>query len=139
MADFVIETTNESDVVEQKRVSANQTVLNLSRCGLVRVVGLEQATTLKTLYVRRRINRIWCRISRILVLSVQLHNNCFVDVPACVLAMTQLSDLSVSLVLFLFVSSLSFADSSAARMEPLVVSARCPWSLDGADRALGAN
>jgi hypothetical protein len=96
--DFVVETTNESGIVEQERVSVNGTVLRLANRSLVCIVGLERATMLQTLKVRGPMH-FWCRISRILVF-VQLSRNCFVDVPACVLALTQLTVLEVSLVLF---------------------------------------
>jgi hypothetical protein len=133
MADFLIETTNENGVVEQQRVAFNQTELDLRNRSLVRIVGLERATALKTLAVHR-LNQphFWCRISCFLVLFVKLSHNCFVDVPAYVLAMTQLDALYVSLVLVL-VSSLCVADSSSALCEPLVVSSRCHWPHDGVD------
>jgi hypothetical protein len=68
---------------------------------------------------------------------VQLNDNCFVDVPACVLGSTQITDLNVSLVLFLCFFVV-VADSSAAQLEPLVVSARSHWLNDGVDDSLGA-
>jgi hypothetical protein len=110
---FLIETTNESGVVEQERVSVKQTELDWRNRSLVRIVGpLERATALRQLVVHRQSTHFWCRISRILVF-VQLHDNCLFDVPACVLASTQLEYLSVSVV-----SSFCFfvvgADSSAA-------------------------
>jgi Leucine-rich repeat (LRR) protein len=51
--DFVVETTNERGIVEQTRFSANQTVLQLNGRSLVRIDGLERATTLQRLVVRR--------------------------------------------------------------------------------------
>jgi hypothetical protein len=55
--DFVVETTNESGVVEHERVSVNETVLQLRDRSLVRIVGpLARATTLQRLVVRRPIN-----------------------------------------------------------------------------------
>jgi hypothetical protein len=50
--DFVVETTNESGIVEQVRVSVSQTMLDMSSRSLVRIVGLGRATTLKTVHVR---------------------------------------------------------------------------------------
>jgi hypothetical protein len=100
--DFVVETTNESGGVEQKRVSVNATELSLANRGLVRIVGLERVTSLRRLYVHRlQSTHFWCRISRIFSsFLVQLEDNCFVDVPVCVLASTQLTGLHVCLVLF---------------------------------------
>jgi hypothetical protein len=51
MSNFLIETTNDSGVVKQERVSVNQTVLSLGWRSLVRIVGLERATTLEHLDV----------------------------------------------------------------------------------------
>jgi hypothetical protein len=102
------ETTDVRGTVEQKRLSVNETVLDLSYLDLFRIVGLERATTLRTLVVRRPKTHFWCRISHVLVVSLsQLNNNNFVDVPACVLALSLLDILDVSLVLSLFFSSLS--------------------------------
>jgi hypothetical protein len=130
MPDFLIETTNESGTVNQERVSANETVLNLSRRSLVRIVGLERATRLQRLNVRRPINAfLVSNLSRFLFLFVQLNANCFVDVPACVLALTQLEHLWVSLVLFVVVLT-----PLAALLEPLVVCVRRHWSNDGFDK-----
>jgi hypothetical protein len=57
--DFLIETTNESGGVEQERVSLNRTELaDLGNRSLVRIDGLERATTLQKLYVSRPIKRI---------------------------------------------------------------------------------
>jgi hypothetical protein len=99
--DFEVETTNESGIVKQER-ALNQTMLYLGDRSLVRIDGLERATTLKTLLVQHQSTHFRCRISRILVRFVQLNNNCFVDVPACVLELTQLDFLSVrGRVLFL--------------------------------------
>ena len=98
---FLIETTNETCVVEQVRVSLNQTRLSLAGRSLVRIVGLERATTLQILNVQTNQRIFWRRISRILVF-VQLEDNCFVDVPACVLALTQVDFLSVSVLFILF-------------------------------------
>jgi hypothetical protein len=57
MADFfVVETTNERGVVNQERVSVNQTMFDVSNRSLVRIVGLERATALRRLHVCRRIN-----------------------------------------------------------------------------------
>jgi hypothetical protein len=68
--DFVVETTNERGIVEQTRFSANQTVLQLNGRSLVRIDGLERATTLQRLVVRRpKSTHFWCRISHILALS----------------------------------------------------------------------
>jgi hypothetical protein len=58
MADFVVETTNESGVVEQERVSLNKTVLRLNDRKLVRIDGLERATKLQKLFVHRANQRI---------------------------------------------------------------------------------
>jgi hypothetical protein len=96
MADFVVETTNESGVVEQEHVSVNQMGLSYHNRSLARIGGLERATTLKTLFVP--INALSGVESHAFsLLFVQLDNNCFVDVPACVLASTQLTFLHVSL------------------------------------------
>jgi hypothetical protein len=95
---FLVETTNEGGIVVQMRVSVNETELDLGSGTRVRIDGLERATRLRRLYVQpTAINAFWCRISRILALS-QLFDNRFVDVPACVLALTQLRLLDVSLV-----------------------------------------
>jgi hypothetical protein len=68
--DFVVETTNDSGVVNQERVSVNQRVLNLSNRSLVRIVGLERATKLQRLHVPpTKSTHFWCRISRILTVS----------------------------------------------------------------------
>jgi hypothetical protein len=56
--DFLIETTNQRGIVTQKLVSVNQTGLRLANRSLVRVVGLERATTLQRLHVRRPNARI---------------------------------------------------------------------------------
>jgi hypothetical protein len=50
--DFLIETTNESGVVKQERVSVNQMELWLTKRSLIRIDGLERATTLQTLNVQ---------------------------------------------------------------------------------------
>jgi hypothetical protein len=53
MADILVETTNLRGVVEQKRVSANETMLSLGNLSLIRIDGpLERATTLQKLYVQ---------------------------------------------------------------------------------------
>jgi hypothetical protein len=125
MADFLIETTNERGVVEQKRVSMNGTVLSLANRSLVRIAGVERATMLRQLHVSRPINRISGVESHAFSsFLVQLEDNCFVDVPACMLALTQLTFLNVG-VLSSFCFFVVVADSAAALQEPLVVSARC--------------
>jgi hypothetical protein len=73
MADFfVIETTNESGIVEQKRVLSNDTVLYLPGRSLVRIDGLERATTLQQLHVRPPLSShfLASNISHILVVSL---------------------------------------------------------------------
>jgi hypothetical protein len=62
--------------------------------------------------------------------GLQLNNNFLVNVPACVFALTQLGALSVSVALFV---PLSFANSFAAQLEPIVVFARCHRSADQFD------
>jgi hypothetical protein len=99
MADFVVETTNESGVVEQERVSVNETDLRLFNRSLVCIVGLERATALQRLSVHRLNHRVFCVESHAFSsILVQLDNSRFVDVPACVLASTQLDYLNVRLV-----------------------------------------
>jgi hypothetical protein len=140
--DFVIETTNENGVVEQERVALNLRELNLSNRSLVRIVGpLERVTTLQELYVHRNQSISGVESHAILVLFVQLSHNCFVDVPACVLALTRLKLLWVSLGSLPDpdVSSLWVADSCAASIEPLVVSPRCHWSNDVVNASLCEN
>jgi Leucine-rich repeat (LRR) protein len=128
MADFfsfVVETTNESGIVEQKRVLANDTVLYLPGHSLVRIDGLERATMLQNLYVQPQSTH--CLVSNLTHLRsfVQLNSNRFVDVPACVLALTRLEILNVSLVLVPFVSSLSL-------LTPLQLSGNCLSSVPAA-------
>jgi hypothetical protein len=135
--DVVIETTNERGIVEQARVSANQTELDLRNRKLVGIDGVERATTLKKLQVTNQRN-FRCRISRSLVVFVQLDKNCFVDMPACVLASTQLAILDVSLVrvlAFLVVLLTPFA----ALLEPLVLCARCHRSNESVDKTRSDN
>jgi hypothetical protein len=59
----LIETTNERGFVEQTRVSVNEIVLDLSDRSLVRIVGLERATTLQQLDIHRPINAFWWNLT----------------------------------------------------------------------------
>jgi hypothetical protein len=103
MADFcVVETTNESGVIKQERVSVNETDFSAGYCGLVRIDGLERATMLEELAVRDR-QRVSAFLSHAFWSSfTQLFGNCFVDVPECVLALTQLTSLKVRFVSLAF-------------------------------------
>jgi hypothetical protein len=98
--DFLIETTNESGIVRQERVYMNETELELGYLNLVRIDGLERATELKDLYVLSFSDQLTLVLVSHLTHSrcsfAQLPNNRFVDVPACVLASTQLTCLNVS-------------------------------------------
>jgi hypothetical protein len=99
MADFVIETTIERGVVNQERVSVDVTALPLAHLSLVCVDGpLERATRLQTLYVYNRDTQRSAGDDSHALSSfsfIQLNGNCFVDVPAAVLALTRLSVLHV--------------------------------------------
>jgi hypothetical protein len=67
---------------------------------------------------------------------LQLYSNCFVDLPACVLALTQLGFLDVrSLFGSVVVVADADTDSSVAQVESLVVSARGDRSNVGVDGA----
>jgi hypothetical protein len=103
MSDLIVETTNESGVVKQEYVSVSQTELDLRWRSLVRIDGsLERATTLKELYViLERISGVESYAFSSFIFG-QLNNNCFVDVPACVLALTRVDFFSVSVLFILF-------------------------------------
>jgi hypothetical protein len=140
MAEFLIETTNEDGVVEERRVSLDQTRLDLAFRSLVRIVGLERATTLQRLQVPRPI------VAFLLVLNLT-HARRFRAArqqplrrraSVCARIDTARASRRESRSLP-FVSSLVVADSTAAQLEPLVVSTRCNMSNVGLDSPRRAN
>jgi hypothetical protein len=122
--DFLIETRNENGIVEQQRVSVDETVLWLTNRGLV--------PTVQQLYVRTHFPVSNLTHSRLFYSAEQQ--------PLCRRASvrTQLVQLDVSLVLRpLFV--VVVAHLSAALPEPLVVSPLSDRSHDGVERPLREN
>jgi Leucine-rich repeat (LRR) protein len=106
MNDFVIEIATKSGVVKQEIVSVNQTELRLN-CNLAGIDGpLERATLLQKLYVHRTLDAFPLSysysylFSHSLVHCIQLNANALVDVPACVLTLTQVTFLDVRLLPF---------------------------------------
>jgi Arc/MetJ family transcription regulator len=136
MADFLIETTNERGVVTQERVSVNETDLRLFNRSLVRIDGLERATTLRYLNVHQS-THFWCRISRILVDSRSVQHQ-LLRRRASVCARVDTTPLSRRASRSPpFVSSLSLLTPLQVPVEPPVVPSRCHWPHDGVDRTQG--
>jgi hypothetical protein len=95
--EFVTEATNERGAGQRKQLSVKETTqFWLRDLSLVDLVGLERGTMLKELYVRQRMSGVDSHAFTF-VFRVQLNGNCFVDVPACVLALTQIVFLNVCL------------------------------------------
>jgi hypothetical protein len=138
MADSIlIETTNDSGGVKQARESVDKTVLWLTDRRLVRIDGLERATTLQKLHVTRPINAF--QVSNLThsrrfhsVEPQPLRRRASVCARANTARRSRREARSLPLVL-------SLLTPLQVQLEPLVVSARCHWPHDDVDRALGEN